>query len=248
LLFGAPEIRYLTNRWLMTSAPPAKTPKNAAARRTRVLLVDDHPLIRQGLAEVIQREPDLMVCGEAEDRAQALKLIDAARPDLAIVDLTLKHSHGLDLIKDMRAAHPRVIILVVSMHDESLHAERVIRAGALGYITKQEAARNVLGAIRRVLAGEVFLSEKISSQLAARMVGHARAATGTPVEGLSDRELQVFELLGQGRTSRQIAAHLGVDVKTVQTYNARIKEKLRLADATELLQHAILWQQRGAAY
>jgi len=210
-------------------------------KRARILLVDDHPMVRERLTEIIEREPDLMVCGESEDRHQALEAITVTKPNLAIIDLTLKSSHGLELIKDIRARHPNLLMLVLSMHDESLHAERVVRAGAHGYITKQEATKRILLAIRRVLGGELYLNEKIAAQIVARLTNHSHAGAGLPVDCLSDRELRVFELAGHGRNTRQIADELHVDVKTVETYRARIKDKLNLKDAADLLQFAIRW-------
>jgi DNA-binding NarL/FixJ family response regulator len=206
-----------------------------------VLLVDDHPLVRERLAELIQREPDLVVCAEAEDRYDAIAAIELSRPDLVIIDLTLKTTDGLELIKDIAARWPGLFMLVVSMHDESLYAERAIRAGALGYITKQEATRNILLAIRRVLSGSVYLSEKTAGRLIARMAPQNGIRETSPADLLADRELQVFELTGQGLNTRQIAARLKIGVKTAETYRARIREKLKLKDSTELLQLAISW-------
>jgi len=212
-----------------------------ARKRTRILLVDDHPLVRERLAEVINCEADLMVCGEAEDRHEAITAIVARAPDLVIVDLTLKDSDGLELIKDIRCKWPGMRTLVVSMHDESLYAERVIRAGALGYITKQEATRKILQAIRRVLNGNVYLDVKVASRIMNRLTANRGAVTGTPAELLADRELQVFEMIGQGLSTNVIAHRLRIGVKTVETYRARIKDKLSLKNASELLQFAISW-------
>jgi DNA-binding NarL/FixJ family response regulator len=206
----------------------------------RILLVDDHPLVRLSLREVIKREPDLLVCGEAEDREQALELVESAKPHLAIVDLTLKSSNGMDLIKDLRSRHPKVQILVLSMHDETLHAERAIRAGARGYITKQEATKKIMVAIRQILSGEIYWSERAAQRVASKIAG-SKASTGSSVDLLADRELQVFELIGAGQSTRQIAAALHIDVSTVETYRARIKEKLNLEDSLALLQFAIRW-------
>lgn len=206
-----------------------------------IVLVDDHPLMREGLAEVLRREPDLQVCGEAEDRTQALIVIKATKPDLVIVDLALKNSHGMELIKDIVALYPKLIILVVSMHDESVNAERVIRAGASGYITKQEATTKILQAVRCVLSGEIYLSPQAASQIASKVAGRARTGSGLTVDGLTDRELQVFELIGRGHSTRQIAEQLHLDVSTIETYRARIKDKLKLKDSLELLQGAIRW-------
>jgi DNA-binding NarL/FixJ family response regulator len=208
---------------------------------TKIVLVDDHPMVRERLAEVINRESDMTVCGEAEDRGQALEVVGRENPDLAIVDLTLKSSNGLDLIKDLHVMYPKLLVLVLSMQDETLYAERVIRAGAHGYITKQQATRNILNAIREVLAGKVFLSPEISADILSRMLGKSKGAIRS-LEVLSDRELQVFDLVGQGFGTRQIAEQLGLDVKTVETYRSRIKEKLEIRDASELLRKAIAWK------
>jgi DNA-binding NarL/FixJ family response regulator len=215
----------------------------AGEKRARILLVDDHPLVRERLTEIINREADLMVCGEAEDRHDALAAITAKQPDLAIIDLALKNSDGLELIKDIRPRWPALRMLVVSMHDESLYAERVIRAGALGFITKQEATRKILVAIRRVLAGAIYLNEKIACHIISRLTSHAPAVGATPPELLSDRELKVFGLTGRGLNISEIAYRLHIAVKTVETYRARIKDKLKLKDSSELLQLAISWNQ-----
>jgi DNA-binding NarL/FixJ family response regulator len=217
-----------------------RTP-HAQQKRIRILLVDDHPMVRERLADVINREADLMVSGEAEDRHGAIEAILAQPPDLVIVDLKLKNSDGLELIKDIRARWPKMRMLVVSMHDESLYAERVIRAGASGYITKQEATRKILLAIRRVLTGSIYLNEKIASRLISRLMTNADQATASPAESLADREFQVFELIGRGLNTHDIAHQLHIAVKTVETYRARIKQKLSLKDASELLQLAIGW-------
>jgi DNA-binding NarL/FixJ family response regulator len=210
-------------------------------RRNRILLVDDHPLVRERLAEIFNREPDLYVCGEAEDRHEALQAVAARRPDLVIVDLTLKTSDGLELIKDIHSRWASLRMLVVSMHDESLYAERVLRAGALGYITKQEATRNILLAVRRVLAGNIYLNERIATHILARLTTRGGAVAITPAEVLADRELQVFELTGRGLNTREIADRLHIAAKTVETYRARIRQKLSLEDGGELLRSAISW-------
>jgi DNA-binding NarL/FixJ family response regulator len=216
---------------------PARKPR----RRTRILLVDDHPMVRERLADIITAEADLTVCGEAEERQQAIQVIQATQPDLAIIDITLKDSDGLELIKDIRSRWPRLRMLVVSMHDESLYAERVIRSGALGYITKQEATRNVLLAIRRVLEGNIYVNERIATQIIRRLAVPAPEINSTPTEVLAHREIQVFELTGHGLDTRQIAARLHIGVKTVETYRLRIREKLNLPEPTQLLQAAIAW-------
>jgi DNA-binding NarL/FixJ family response regulator len=214
---------------------------SAKVKPTRVMLVDDHPIVRQGLADSINKEADLVVCAEAEERHQALGQVERSRPDLLVVDLSLKNSSGMELIKDARARWPHLPILVVSMHDENLYAERVLRAGAQGFITKQEATRNILAAIRRVLSGQIYLNEKTASTVLSRLTAHSKPRGNSSVDLLAERELQVFELTGEGLSIREIAERLHIDVKTVETYRARIKEKLNLKSSSELLQMAIRW-------
>ncbi len=220
--------------------PAGRAKRGGPSSPRRILLVDDHPLVRERLAELINEQPDLRVCGEAADRHEALARLAQGPPDLAIVDLSLRNSHGLELIKDLHARDPHLPILVVSMHDEALYAERALRAGARGYINKQEATQNVLKAIRRLLAGQVYLSPQLATRLAGSTFKPERRAP-SGIEQLSDRELRVFELLGQGRTLHQIAAELCLDVKTVEAYRARIRVKLGLPDARAVLQRAIDW-------
>jgi DNA-binding NarL/FixJ family response regulator len=218
---------------------------NKAPEVTRVLLVDDHPMVRERLTEVIQSEPGFMICGEAEDRQQALDAIATSQPDIVIVDLTLKNSSGIDLIKDVRVRWPDLAMLVISMHDELLHAERALRAGARGYITKQEATRKILLALETVRKGEVYLSEKVAMTIARQATGQPRAKAGLTIDRLSDREFQVFQLIGRGRSTQEIAAELHLDRHTIETYRSRIKEKLILKSGHELLQRAIHWGQFG---
>ena len=213
----------------------------AGRKRSRIVIVDDHPIVRERLAEIIGRENDLEVCGESEDRAEAIDTIKERSPDLVIIDLTLKNSDGLELIKDINARWPKLLMLVVSMHDESLYAERVIRAGAQGYITKQEATRNILVAIRRVLSHQIYLNDQISTHIISRLISNTGNTAATPAELLADRELQVFELTGRGMNTREIADRLHIAAKTVETYRARIRDKLKLKDGSELLQLAISW-------
>ena len=217
------------------------------SRTIKVLLVDDHPLVRDGLVNLISQQTDLQICGEAGNEPQALDLIRTVRPDVAIVDISLETGSGIELIKSIKAMFPAVTILVLSMHDESLYAERALRAGARGYVMKREAAKKVIEAIRCVLAGQLYVSNKIAALMAEKFVEGRPAATASPIEQLSNRELEVFQLLGLGHNTRQIADHLHVGFKTVQAYCARIKEKLKLANATELLREAIRWQESQQA-
>jgi DNA-binding NarL/FixJ family response regulator len=210
-------------------------------RRSRVLLVDDHPLVRRALKQALEREGDLEVCGEAEDRGEALGVMEAASPDMAIVDLTLKSSDGLELIKDIRRKHPKVLTLVLSMHNESVHAVQAIRAGANGYISKQESPNEVMSAVRKVLRGEIYWPEKVAAETVNRMTSKGFIQNGEVAARLSERELQVFELIGTGSTPAQIAAIMDVQVSTVDTYRSRIKEKLSLRGAAELRHEAIRW-------
>lgn len=209
--------------------------------KTRVVLVDDHPMIRQGLAGLINEEPNLVVCGEAGSSRQAMELISAVKPDLALVDISLDERDGIELIKEVRAQHPEVRLLVLSMHDESIYAERALRAGARGYVMKAEAAATVMTAIHRVLSGKIYTSEKVAEQLLHRVTtGPANArSTTSPVEKLSDRELQIFNLLGEGVRVREIATQLYISIKTVESHRVNIKTKLGLKTSAELLRYAI---------
>jgi len=201
--------------------------------------VDDHPIVRHGLTEMINHEKDLMVCGTAEDLRKALEQITALKPDLVVVDISLKGSNGIELLKNIKVRYPKMLVLMLSMHDEALYAVRALRAGAPGYIMKQEATKKVLTAIRQVLAGEIYLSEKMEKKMMQQLAGGRAGRTGSPIEDLSDRELEVFGLIGQGHGTRQIAEELHLSIKTIESHRAHIKEKLNLKNATELLQHAI---------
>jgi len=212
--------------------------------KTRIMLVDDHPLIRQGLSQLINRERDLEVCAEAEDSQTAMAHLETHKPDFAIVDISLKTVDGLTLIKQMKSRSIHLPMLVVSMHDESLYAERALRAGARGYIMKHEGTEKVIEAIRHVLAGKIYLSDQMDTRLLQQAVMGKEGATYSPIERLSDRELEVFEMIGQGLPSRKIAEKIFVSVKTVDTYRTHIKEKLGLNNAMELIQHALHWVQR----
>jgi DNA-binding NarL/FixJ family response regulator len=213
----------------------------AERTQAKVFLVDDHPLVREWLSQLIQREEDLVVCGEAEDTQEALTKIEESIPDIVVADISLKSTHGLELVKDLQARLPSLPVLVLSMHDESLYAERVLRAGAKGYITKQEATKKILQAIRQVLSGQIYISEKMASRMVHKMVLGRTENQKSPIERLTDRELEVFQLIGRGQGTRRIATELHLGIKTVESYRARIKEKLKLEDGTQLLQHAIQW-------
>jgi DNA-binding NarL/FixJ family response regulator len=206
-----------------------------------VVLVDDHPIVRQGLAQLLAQEPDLCVCGEAEDEATARRLVAETAPQLVIVDLSLKSGDGIALIKALHADHPTIPILVLSMHDESHFVERALRAGALGYLTKQDASTMILPAIRRVLRGEIFLGEQLSPSLLKRLLSGEPEEAESVVARLSDRELQVFRLIGDGLGTQEIAGRLNLSVKTIETYQAHIKDKLDLRDSRKLVQFAIRW-------
>ena len=212
----------------------------------RILLVDDHPMVRRGIADVLNREKDLEVCGEAADVAEAMRELERTQPDLVLVDLTLKSGHGIELIEKIKAVDPRVKTLVSSMHDETLFAERVLQAGAMGYLTKQEPPETLLGAIRQVLRGEVYLSPRMTSRLLHRMaVGGS--STEDPIKSLSNREIEVYEMIGQGLTIQQIAARLHLSPKTIETHREKIKQKLNLKNSTELNRRAVQWVLEGGA-
>jgi DNA-binding NarL/FixJ family response regulator len=215
----------------------------STATKHKIFLVDDHPLVREWLTNLINEQPDLAVCGEAESGPQALQAIEQIKPDVAIVDIALRDSSGIELIKDLKQTCPNVSVLVLSMHEESHYAERALRAGARGYIMKRETTKKVIAAIRQVLSGQLYVSETTAAAMAAQFVAGKSLDVTSPAQQLSDRELEVFEMLGQGRGTRQIAESLRVSVKTVQAYCARIKEKLNLASATELLREAVRWHE-----
>ncbi len=211
--------------------------------RKRIFLIDDHPLVREWLGNLIAQQDDLTVAGEADDAPEALARIASTRPDVAVVDLSLAKGSGLELIKDLRAICPEVAVLVLSMHEESTYVERALRAGAMGFVIKRETTRNIISAIRSVLEGKVFLSDQFAQEVARRIVA-APAGFTSPVETLSDRELEVFEKIGSGLDTKRVASDLHLSLKTVQAYCARIKEKLRLNNAQELLREAVLWRER----
>ena len=221
------------------TAPSSKVKKDAV----RVLIVDDHPLLRKGVGQLIDQEKDLQVVGEAEDGHKAITAIENTKPDVALIDITLSGTSGIELLKNVKVRFPKLKMLVLSMHDESVYAHRALRAGASGYIMKQEGPEKVLTALRKVLRGEVYLSEHLGNRLLHTLVhGHAPLPS-SPVEELSDRELEVFNLIGQGLGTRPIAEKLHLSIKTIESHRAHIKEKLNLQNATELVHHAIQWVQ-----
>jgi DNA-binding NarL/FixJ family response regulator len=228
------------------AAAAAEAPAAPEVVKRRVFVVDDHPIVRERLAELISQEPDLRVSGEAEDAFTARRLIEADPPDIAIVDITLKDTYGIELIKELKDRLPRLPILVLSMHDESLYGERAIRAGARGYLNKQEATKKVIPAIRAILNGEIFVSEKMTAALLHKLSGGQKVEGATPTDILTDRELEVFQLLGEGHSVRQIAENLFVSVKTVEAHRENIKKKMNFQTSNELLRYAIQYSLKGS--
>jgi DNA-binding NarL/FixJ family response regulator len=210
-------------------------------KKHKVLLVDDHPVVRQGLALLIGREPDLLVCGEADGAHSAFQAIETLQPDIVVLDISLAGPDGLDVLKEIRARSGSLPVLILSMHDESIYAERALRAGANGYIMKQEATEKVLIAIRKILRGDVYLSERLTSAMLNQFVHGSDTIKSSPIVSLTDRELEIFRLIGEGHSTRQIADELHLSVKTIESHQAHIKEKLALRNARELVQHAIEW-------
>ncbi len=218
-----------------------------AAKKKSILIVDDHPMMRQGLAQLIGAEPDLRVGGEAQNAEEALDAVKTLKPDLVLADITLPGKNGLELIKDFQAWEPSLPILVISMHDESLYAERVLRAGGRGYVMKQEGGKKLMEAIRQVLEGKIYVSEKMSALILEIFSGRRGSSEGSPVESLTDREFEVFQQIGQGMGTRQIAEKLHLSVKTVDVHRANVKKKLKLDSASELIRFAVRWtESRGA--
>ncbi|MHC4215965.1 MAG: response regulator transcription factor [Planctomycetota bacterium] len=210
--------------------------------KKKVFIVDDHPIVRDGLMTIINHEKDLAVCGEAEEPQEALKAISELKPDVVIADITLKNSNGIELTKTLKACCPKLPVIVLSIHDESIYAERALRAGARGYLMKEVASENIVIAIRTVLSGEIYVSNRMGKKLLRKMAAAGKADTiSAPTDSLSDRELEVLRLTGQGYKPSIIAQSMHLSVKTVETYRARIKEKLNLANADELLRYAIQW-------
>jgi DNA-binding NarL/FixJ family response regulator len=210
-------------------------------KKTTIMIVDDHPIVRQGLMELLNAEPDLEVTAQASNAATAMEQLDRSRPDLIIIDLSLSDASGIDLIKQIKARDSSVRMLVSSMHDEKLYAERCLHAGAMGYVSKEAGTEKILTAVRRVLAGKVYLSPQMSEHFLGRMVHIGSDADRPSVETLSDRELEVFELIGRGMATRKIAESLNLSMKTIETYRENIKVKLGLQNSTELIRHAVQW-------
>lgn len=221
----------------LRSEAPARP---AAKNKKQIFIVDDHPMMREGLAQLINHEADLAVCGEAGSSLEALDAIGKLKPDLVLADISLPDKSGLELIKDLLALHPKLSVLVISMHDESLHAERVLRAGGRGYIMKQEGGNKMMQAIRQVLSGQIYVSEKMSARILETFTGHSQTDR-SPMEKLTDREFEIFQLIGEGKGTRDIAEQLHLSVKTVEAHRANIKKKLQLKDGTELVQQAVRW-------
>jgi DNA-binding NarL/FixJ family response regulator len=214
------------------STPPA---------RKKVLLVDDHPMMRAGLAQLINKQPDLMVCGEADDPAQAMRELERSKPEVVLTDITMPGRSGLEFIKDLRASYAELPILVVSMHDEMLYAERVLRAGARGYIMKEAGGEKLLAAIRQVLSGQIYIGPSVAAKIVDNFSAQKPRGSTSPIEKLSDREFEVFQLVGQGKSTRDIADSLGLSPKTVDVHRGNIKEKLELKDVTALVRYAVRW-------
>lgn len=226
---------------MMTTDKAEKSVAAAPTVKKRVLIVDDHPVFRHGITSLINAESDLEVCGEAGSSPSALEAMRALSPDVALVDISLPGTNGIELIKHMKAEHPKLPILVLSMHDESLYALRALRGGALGYVMKAEALKHVVVALRKVLNGEIYVSERFSERLIFKAIQSIDGGMGSPVDKLSDRELEVLQLLGRGFGTRDIAEELHLSAKTIETHRAHIKEKLGFKDAGEMVRFAIDW-------
>ncbi len=229
----------------MTTGGSSSSSNRSTGGKTRILLVDDHAVVRFGIAQLIQREPDLTVCGEEEDAAKALAAIQRLKPDLVLADISLKDSSGLELMRNVRVEFPKLRVLVVSAHDEMVYAEVAFRAGALGYLMKADALENVITAIRRVLSGNIYVSEKLAARMVEQRVHGSAGLAQDPVQELSDRELEVYQLIGKWKKTSEIAKELHLSVKTVEYYRDQIKHKLNLKNGAELAQHATQWVQQG---
>jgi len=225
----------------------ARKKPGAAQSKLRVFILDDHPMMRQGLCQLIEAEPDLSVCGEAETAGNAFEAIASLKPDLVLADISLPVKNGLELIKDVQSIAPGLPVLVISMHDESLYAERVLRAGGRGYIMKLEGGKKLMQAIRQVLSGQIYVSEKMSAKILEIFSGRQAEAESAPVGKLTDREFEVFQLIGQGKSTKEIAAGLHLSAKTVEVHRINIKQKLNLKSAPELIRYAVRWIESGSA-
>jgi DNA-binding NarL/FixJ family response regulator len=223
----------------------ARTVLQGQGETKKIVIVDDHPVMRLGLTALIDAEPELTVCGEASTARSALSVIRKSQPDLVIVDLMLKGLSGLDVVKKMKTRHPEIPSLILSMHDESVYAERALRAGASGYVTKQQLDDTVLKAIRCVLDGGKYMSKAVQAKLAEKFLGGQTLQNNSPLDALSDRELEVFRMIGEGRSTRQVAKRLSLSIKTIESHQEHIKQKLTLSSSTELVHRAIEWVESG---
>lgn len=223
-----------------SSSNQAMDPQGPSGKK-QIMIVDDHPMMRAGLMQLINKQPDIEVCGEAGDPAEAMKLLVGCRPDLILVDISMKGASGLEFIKDISAIHGQIPTLVVSMHDEKVYAERALRAGACGYIMKEESAGYLIVALHRVLEGGIYLSKEMSSRLLKTFGNPESSNSDSPLQKLTDRELEVFRLIGQGRTTEEIARQLHISTKTVDVHRFQIKEKLQLANSTVMIHFAVHW-------
>jgi DNA-binding NarL/FixJ family response regulator len=226
-------------------APPPPAP--AQPKRKRILVVDDHPFMRAGLAQLIDRQPDMHVCCEAGNPAEALQKLDGGGPDLVLTDITMPGRSGADFIKDLLAQRPGLPVLVISMHDESIYAERMLRAGARGYIMKEAGGEALLAALRQVLRGEVYVSARLSARILEGLSGGTPRGSSSPIAKLTDREFEIFRLIGHGKSTHDIAAQLGLSTKTVDVHRANIKGKLAINEATALVRYAVRWVETGGA-
>jgi DNA-binding NarL/FixJ family response regulator len=229
-----------SNTWARPPGPPSGPP-NGGKRKRRVLIVDDHPIVRQGLRRVMENEDDLVVCGEAESARDARTAIKELHPDVVIADISLKQGDGIELVRDVRAHHPTLPILVLSMHDETIYAERMLSAGANGYIMKQAASDQFLASVRRVLDGGIYVSEAVGTNMIQKFAAGGAYISANPIDRLSNRELQILHMIGKGMSTREPAQSLNLSIKTIESHRQRIKRKLNLATGTQLVQYAVNW-------
>jgi DNA-binding NarL/FixJ family response regulator len=232
---------------MVSAAAQPEVPPSARPAKRRILLVDDHPMTREGLAAIINRQSDLVVCGEASSPAEAMSQLTQSQPDLMVTDMTMPGRSGIEFLKDVHAMLPGLPIVVLSMHDETLFAERALRAGARGYLMKDAGSAKVLEVVRSVLEGEVYVSPQMSARLLDAMTGHRPRGSSSPIEKLSDREFEVFRLLGSGKSTKEVAKCLNLSSKTVDVHRGRIKEKLQIRDAAALIHHAVRWVETQGA-